>query len=230
MASKLDLTWLNIFNVKTIKLTFPSLGMAIFLIGYNLLYFTPLIFQSPEIEPYQYMAYQSAYIIILAGSIMELVKAPVSIWSLMPRWSFFTLISIIIMSCIGFLNHVPIIYLDRRIYIFSSLILVSNIGLNLKNLRWVWITLIFHTAIGTFYSLYWVFTNDVWLRTMIRSTTGFDFIAQVSYATSFLFFGLLLSPPRKVKVLIFASLMVTAYINGFVSFSSCYTDIPVCKN
>ena len=167
-----------------------SFGLLVFLIGFNGLYFLPLVFPATRSGYNQFgiqRYYYFAYALILAGAFLESVSSSKTIWKQKPVWSFLAITSIGLMSFMGLIDGEPIYTLIRKFFIISCLLLVSNIGLRKQNIKWLKFTLLTHGFFGFVFTIYqFIFAGFNSIEDIFNSTT-YSFYWIANYASSFLF-------------------------------------------
>lgn len=189
-------------GIKTLKR--PSPGMALFLFGFHLLYFLPLIFPASRSEGAGFgivRYYYLAYAFMIAGSCLESHSLGYRIWRLHPYWSFFAVSSIVLMMARGYLEGEPFLGLVRKFYIFSGLVLTIHIGLRRKNWAWLWLSFLVHGTIGAMYSIHHFFFMGITGRADIYDMLGLNFLWQCNYAAPFLLLSLPLLAGKKEKII-----------------------------
>jgi hypothetical protein len=173
-----------------IRLPRISFGFGIFFFGFNLLYFLPIVFPhaldlSPSLGTLRY--FFLAYALILLGAILDSLRQAKTFWQIKPVWTFLAFASVFIMTSRGIMDGEPIASLLQKVFTFSCLLLLPNLGMSQANRRWLWGTLIFHGIFGGLFSLYIYFIKGINTQTELNSAPEWSFLWQGNYAASFLF-------------------------------------------
>jgi hypothetical protein len=203
-----------IFN----NLKLPSIGMLLFLVGFNGMYFLPLIFPLALYQdalPSTYRYYLIAWAFVTAGGIAELFVSRFWLLRRQPIWAVLLLGSIVVMTIQGLFNGELGITILSRSFPFLWLLFVPAIGLRKQNWPWLWITLLFHIPISIVFSLYAFFIQNATSRWAILSLVGENFLMQATYMTVFMILTIPLQRSWGLKIISTLVLGVYALLSLF---------------
>jgi hypothetical protein len=178
-----DVFWRSIWA----NLGRPSLGMALFLMGFHGLFFLPLVFpttyDSARSGVQRY--YVLAYLLICCGAWLETVAS--GMWLLKRRqfWAAFAVLSLSVMTIQGRLDGEGIVIIVTRIVPFVWLLLVPAVGMHARNWPWLWLSLFAQAVVGVPYALHAFFIEGATSRTAIHAMEGQNFLALCLYMAPF---------------------------------------------
>ncbi len=180
----------------------PSLGMALFLIGLNCLFFLPLLYpkalyQGAQAGTYRY--YFLSWLLISAGGIMETVKHGFWLIRRKPFWALVVVTSLALMTTQGLLEGEPLYSILYKTFPFYWLLFVPAIGVHERNWSWIWLTFFLHVTISILYSFNAFFIQGATSRIAIVQLSGQNFLAESFYMSAVLFLMLPVMRGRIIK-------------------------------
>lgn len=180
----------------------PSLGLVLFLLGFNGMYFLPLIFPQSRYDPAQLGTFRYLFLSLVLVTTGAALEMRTSNWWLLRHKPFWTLV---VVAAIGWMTAQSVIEgesLESVVYTsfpFYWLILIPAVGLRAQNWAWMWLTFLAQAPIGVTFSLWAFFVEEAVTRMEINYLEGQNFLAVCLYMGVFLFLFL---PALRGRILV----------------------------
>jgi hypothetical protein len=172
------------------NLRMPSLGLLIFLVGLNGMYFLPLIFPQALFEEAiggTFRYYFLSWILVTIGGVIE---SRASGWWLgrhKKLWSWVTIGAIALTATTSVLGKEPLYSIIYKSLPFYWLIFIPAIAIRAKNWPWLWLFFLIHGLVGALYSLRTFLVEGATMRFDIIKAEGQNFLSICLYMAAFLF-------------------------------------------
>lgn len=200
------------------NLKIPSIGLVLFLVGLNLLYYIPVLIPSSRESgsssgTYRYVF--GAQLLILLGSFLETKASGYYFIKRYPIWVIISVITLITTSCLSRITGFQWfdIFISQEPFIW--LLFVPAVALKYNNILWLIIILLIQALFGSIHSIYEIFIiGNTTREALLNQSDTFIFFGQSTYMSVFL---LLLIPIFKSKYLTFIA-VISYFIDCMNSF------------
>lgn len=184
--------WLQGISLRSIRMHLkkPSLGLSLFLLGFNGMYFHPMIFPQSQFDPAPLRTFRYLFLSLVLVTIGAALEMRASNWWLIrrkPVWVFLTIAAIGWMTVHSVVEGEPIISVSYTSFPFYWLILVPAVGLRRQNWAWIWVMFLIQAPFGVVYSVRAFFIEQVVTRMELNYLVGKNFLAICLYMSVFLF-------------------------------------------
>jgi hypothetical protein len=194
------------FNWLRSNLKTPSLGLALFLLGVNGLYFHPLIFPQSRYDTAPLGTFRYIFLslgLVTAGAALEMRASNWWLFRRKPFWSLLLLAAIGWMTMLSMIEGEPLENIIHISFPFYWLLLVPAVGLRERNWAWLWLTFLAQAPLGVIFSMWAFFTEGAVTRIEINYLTGQNFLAICLYMGIFFFLFL---PALRSRLLVSAAI------------------------
>lgn len=181
--------WVSLRNLRA-ELRRPSIGMLIFLLGVNLLYFVPFLFPYKTLEGMRLGTMRYLFLswfLICLGAMLETWDGGWWIFRRRPLWSGLLTSLIGMLIVLGLLNRADIGVLLEAVVPFIWLLLIPGVAVRTRNWPWLWVTMIFNGIFGAGFLLYAFFILKVNSRSAIIDTEQSSLIYFCNYMAIMVF-------------------------------------------
>jgi len=170
-------------------LTKPSFGMFLFLVGFNGIYFLPLIFPQSLFSgatsgSYRYLFL--SWILISFGGLLETLSSNLWLSRRKPVWLAISVAALVLLALRGFFDGEALYSIVQKTSPLLWMLLLPAIGLRKRNWSWLWLTFLIQALIGVTYSLNIIFIENVNSRWEIFRFEGQNFLTLAIYMGMFL--------------------------------------------
>lgn len=194
-----SLSWNMLLKPKSL-----SLGMLLFLIGFNLMYFLPLIYPKTLFENEisgSYRYYALAWTLISLGGLLEALQRRLLFFRRKPLWTLLAVFTIIMLVSRSYFSGDPLSIIIQRISPFLWILLLPSIGLWKENWKWLWLTFLVQAAVSLPYTLNAFFFQGLVTRSAIINFEGQNFLAISFYMAVFVFLMLPTIRNRSLRII-----------------------------
>jgi hypothetical protein len=168
----------------------PSVGLTLFLIGFQGMYFVPLLypytfFEPPPASAFRY--YYLSWLLICAGGALETLDG--GLWWIRGKiaWASVLLAALAIITTKSITEGESLLSISNKCLPFYWLLLVPAVGLKARNWPWLWLSFLFQTPFGIVYSSHAFMARGATTRLAVLQMEGQNFLGICLYMAPFMF-------------------------------------------